>query len=85
MYPASNAFQTAVLAMASFERTSMSGALGSCGWGMAPRANSAIGVKKSFHAAKPQCSSFGSCSYCSMPTVRRASAHFQPEGESLRT
>lgn len=34
--------QTAVLATASFERTSISGALGSCGWGMAARANSAI-------------------------------------------
>ena len=34
--------QTAVFAMASFERTSTSGALGSCGWGIAASANSAI-------------------------------------------
>jgi hypothetical protein len=34
--------QTAVLAMASFERASTSGAWGSWGWGIAPRANSAI-------------------------------------------
>jgi hypothetical protein len=34
--------QTAMLAMASFERTSTSGALRSCGWGIAARANSAI-------------------------------------------
>jgi hypothetical protein len=33
--------QTVVLAMASFERTSISSALGSCGWGIAARANSA--------------------------------------------
>ena len=38
----SSAPQTAVLAMASFERTSTSGALGSCGWGIAAKANSAI-------------------------------------------
>ncbi len=31
-----------MLAVASFERTSTSGALGSCGWGMAARVNSAI-------------------------------------------
>jgi len=31
-----------VLAMASLERTSMSGGWGSCGWGMAPSVNSAI-------------------------------------------
>ena len=36
------ASQATVLAVASFERTSISGALGSCGWGMAARANSAI-------------------------------------------
>ena len=36
------ASQAAVLAVASFERTSISGALGSCGWGIAARANSAI-------------------------------------------
>jgi len=40
-------------------------------------------VKKSFHEAKPQCSSFGSCSYCLMPTACRACAHFQPVGEAL--
>jgi hypothetical protein len=34
--------QTAGLAVASFERTSISGALGSCGWGIAVRVNSAI-------------------------------------------
>ena len=36
------ASQATVLAVASFERTSISGALGSCGWGIAARANSAI-------------------------------------------
>src|ERR1022692_86355 len=34
--------QTAVLAIASLERTRTSGALGSCGWGIAARVNSAI-------------------------------------------
>src|SRR5271166_2620460 len=42
-------------------------------------------VKKSFQEAKPQYSSAGSCSNCSIPTARWAASHFQPDGESFST
>ena len=42
-------------------------------------------VKKLFQDVKPQCGSAGSCSYCSIPTVRRASSLVQPVGLSFRT
>src|SRR5205807_4209560 len=42
-------------------------------------------VKKSFHEAKPQWSSCGSCSYCSIPTARCAALDFQPVDESFST